>query len=53
MSKELLKKHNYYLTISTKNWCKFIQTGKEPYLDKSIAFKEKAMEEYRKWLKTT
>lgn len=41
---QLLKKHNYYLTLSSKYWKKFLNTGTEKFLDKSIHFSDKSHE---------
>lgn len=37
-----MKKYNYYLTLSSKNWAKFLATGNEKFLDNSIRFQELA-----------
>jgi hypothetical protein len=37
-----MKKFNYYQTLATKNWAKFLRSGNEAYLDKAIKFRELA-----------
>lgn len=37
-----MKKYNYYLTLSSKHWAKFLATGNEKFLDNSIRFQELA-----------
>jgi len=39
-----MKKFNYYQTLAQKNWAKFLRTGNEAYLDKSIKFQELAQQ---------
>lgn len=46
MTNEQLKKHSYYLTLAHKNYCKFLHTGQEKYLDKVMMFNEKANQQF-------
>lgn len=42
LNNDKMKKYNYYLTLSSKHWDKFLATGNEKFLDNSIRFQELA-----------